>query len=158
MRTPAEHTTGAAGEALTLLARMAEGRAAEAVVRQALAEPDVYVFGELMRLPGIAALAGGAPPVWTLLQIFAYGTLREYEAARAAGSVPEVSAAERSKLQALSLVSACAAASHGVAFDTIRTECGMPHASDREVQSFISRAALRTGVWTAGPLLAWVCC
>lgn len=88
-----------------VLAQNAQGRACEALVMQALDNSGVFVFGELLDCPNVRAL--GATPagllLLELLRIFAYGTYPDYKARRA--ELPELSAAQKRKLQLLTVVS-----------------------------------------------------
>lgn len=88
-----------------ILAQTAQGRACEALVRQALDHSAVFVFGELLDCPNVQAL-GAAPAsagLLELLRIFAYGTYPDFRARRA--ELPELSAAQLRKLQLLTVVS-----------------------------------------------------
>mmetsp|Transcript_50742 Transcript_50742/g.127881 ORF Transcript_50742/g.127881 Transcript_50742/m.127881 type:complete len:269 (-) Transcript_50742:46-852(-) len=88
-----------------ILAQTAQGRACEALVRQALDHSCVFVFGELLDCPNVQALAGAEDSrrLLELLRIFAYGTYPDYIARKA--ELPELNAAQRRKLQLLTIVS-----------------------------------------------------
>lgn len=91
------------------LARGQRGRAAAAVVNEALADAHLFVFGELLDVPSIADLASGEKTeqaMHQLLQIFAYGTYNDY--LKRQDSLPQLSAPQRHKLKQLSLVSLAA--------------------------------------------------
>lgn len=88
-----------------ILAQSAQGRACEALVRQALDHSGVFVFGELLDCPNVQAL-GGTPDgvrLLELLRIFAYGTYPDYKAR--CNELPELAAAQLRKLQLLTVVS-----------------------------------------------------
>jgi len=91
-----------------ILAQTAQGRACEALVRQALDHSNVYVYGELLDCPNVQALAAGGPPegqrLVELLRIFAYGTYSDFKA-RSAELQIELTPAQRRKLQLLTIIS-----------------------------------------------------
>ena len=84
--------------------RSATGKAAADLVDEATAAPGVLVFGELLDLDGVRALA--SDPVLAgklaLLRVFAHGTLPEY---RADSSLPPLSPAQELKLRRLTVAS-----------------------------------------------------
>lgn len=88
-----------------ILAQTAQGRACEALVRQALDHSSVFVFGELLDCANVQALAGApeSQKLVELLRIFAYGTYPDYKARKA--ELPELSQAQQRKLQLLTVVS-----------------------------------------------------
>lgn len=95
-------------EQFLILAKQAKGRAAVALVQQAISSPALYHFGELLDHENIAALAETADgkPWHELLQIFAYGTFPEYRARQA--SLPPLDEAAALKLKQLTVVSLAA--------------------------------------------------
>jgi len=88
-----------------ILAQSAQGRACEALVKQALDHSGVFVFGELLDCPNVQALAEseGGQKLIELLRIFAYGAYPDYIARKA--ELPELTPAQRRKLQLLTIVS-----------------------------------------------------
>jgi len=88
-----------------ILAQTTQGRACEALVRQALDLSGVFVFGELLDCPNVQALASDAESrqLLELLRIFAYGTYPDYLERHA--ELPELTPAQRKKLQLLTIVS-----------------------------------------------------
>ncbi|CAK0843374.1 unnamed protein product [Prorocentrum cordatum] len=84
-----------------ILAQGAQGKACEALVRQALDHSGVFVFGELLDCANVKALEGSpdGAKLLELLRIFAYGTYPDYKARSA--TLPELTAAQRRKLQLL---------------------------------------------------------
>lgn len=88
-----------------VLAQSAQGRACEALVRQALEHSGVYNFGELLDCPNVQALANGAESqrLVEVLRIFAFGTYSDYKARQA--ELPELTAPQKRKLQLLTVVS-----------------------------------------------------
>ncbi|XP_076451335.1 COP9 signalosome complex subunit 7b-like [Babylonia areolata] len=91
-------------EPFLLLMKNAKGAGAVSILTQALEAPNVYVFGELLDLPNVQELASGShAPFFNLLNMFAYGTYREYKAEKA--NLPELSAVQLKKLRHLTVVS-----------------------------------------------------
>lgn len=88
-----------------ILAQTAQGKACEALVKQALDHSAVFVFGELLDCPNVEAM-GSTPDgskLLELLRIFAYGTYPDYKTKQA--ELPELGAAQLRKLQLLTIVS-----------------------------------------------------
>mmetsp|Transcript_29606 Transcript_29606/g.55417 ORF Transcript_29606/g.55417 Transcript_29606/m.55417 type:complete len:256 (-) Transcript_29606:39-806(-) len=86
-----------------LLAQSAQGRACEALIRQALDHSAVYVFGELLDCPNVQALHGTEfQRALDLLRLFAFGTYPDYKARQS--EFGELSAAQKRKLQLLTVV------------------------------------------------------
>jgi len=107
MATAEINTTGAALQTYVSLAKNAKGKAAAAVIQQALSAPNVYVFGELMEMPGVQGLAGTEDaPYFELLKIFAYGSYADYKSK--VSQLPQLSKMQQRKLQQLSIVSLAA--------------------------------------------------
>lgn len=91
-------------EQFLLLMKNAKGPGAVSVLTQALEAPNVYVFGELLDLPNVQELASGPhSSFFNLLNVFAYGTYKEYKAERA--NLPELSPVQLKKLRHLTVVS-----------------------------------------------------
>ncbi|KAK3103747.1 hypothetical protein FSP39_021585 [Pinctada imbricata] len=91
-------------EQFVLLAKTAKGMAAVSLIKQVLDAPGVYVFGELLDMPNIQELAGGPHEAYfNLLNIFAYGSYRDYKEKSA--ELPELSPLQLTKLRHLTLVS-----------------------------------------------------
>ena len=67
-------------EQFKILAKAACGRACVALIQQVLSSKNVYVFGELLEMPNVAALQNTEhQPYFDLLQIFSYGTYADYK-------------------------------------------------------------------------------
>jgi len=99
----ADLTEGGFIQQYILLAKNAKGKACAALIQQALSAPNVLVFGELLDMPNVKALAGTEDSKWyELLQIFAYGSYVDYKAR--AGTLPELTAGQVRKLKQLSIV------------------------------------------------------
>ncbi|KAL5014428.1 hypothetical protein ScPMuIL_008698 [Solemya velum] len=82
----------------------AKGAAAVSLINQALDAVGVYVFGELMDMPNIQELSSGSTaPHFNLLNIFAYGTYKDYKENK--DTLPELSPAQLTKLRHLTIVS-----------------------------------------------------
>eukprot|EP00457_Paulinella_chromatophora_P012264 gb/GEZN01012463.1/.p1 GENE.gb/GEZN01012463.1/~~gb/GEZN01012463.1/.p1 ORF type:complete len:271 (+),score=43.23 gb/GEZN01012463.1/:74-886(+) len=92
-------------EGFVTLMSSAKGDQCVMVLKQALKDPRIFVFGELVDHPNAAALAEDpkTAPWLELLKIFAYGTFRDYTAKKA--SLPKISEAEAQKLKMLTIVS-----------------------------------------------------
>lgn len=88
-----------------ILAQTAQGRACEALVKQALDHSGIFVFGELLDCPNVQAIVStpDGAKLLELLRIFAYGTYPDYKSRRA--ELPELGAAQLRKLQLLTIVS-----------------------------------------------------
>lgn len=89
-----------------VLARSAQGKACEALVKQALEHSGVYNFGELLDCANVQALAEPGAESHRLvevLRIFAFGTYSDYKARQ--GELLELTAAQKHKLQLLTVVS-----------------------------------------------------
>jgi hypothetical protein len=65
-------------EQYLILAKDAKGKAQESIALQAVSNPSTYVFGELMPL-----LTDISEPYRQMMNIFAYGTLTDYEEKKA---------------------------------------------------------------------------
>jgi len=101
-------SSGSALLKFTLLAKSAKGKAAVAVIQQALQNPHTWVFGELLSVPNIHALAEGENKPWyDTLALFAYGTYADFKANPK--QFGELSAALLKKLKQLSIVSLASA-------------------------------------------------
>ncbi|XP_068146167.1 COP9 signalosome complex subunit 7 [Drosophila tropicalis] len=80
------------------------GAALLEVIRQVLEAPNVFVFGELLVEPNIVALKDGPDAKYhNTLNLFAYGTYKEYRAKP--DEYIELTAAMQKKLQHLTIVS-----------------------------------------------------
>ncbi|XP_066997996.1 COP9 signalosome complex subunit 7a isoform X2 [Anabrus simplex] len=90
-------------EQFVLLAKSAKGAAAVGLVKQVLAAPGVYVFGELLDMPNIKELENGSySNYYNLLCMFAYGTYRQY--LEKSEQLLELSPVQKKKLQHLTIV------------------------------------------------------
>jgi len=90
-------------EQFVLLAKSVHGAATVELIRQVLAAPGVHVFGELLDMPSIKAL-DNTPHAssYLTLNIFAYGTYREYLENK--NKLLELTPVEMKKLQHLTIV------------------------------------------------------
>ncbi|KAG0230897.1 COP9 signalosome complex subunit 7a [Actinomortierella wolfii] len=86
------------------LSKSAKGAACIQLIKDVLSAPGVYVFGELLDMPNVAELKNNPEyaPYHRLLEIFSYGTYQDYQQNKA--DLPELSEAQRTKLQQLSIV------------------------------------------------------
>jgi len=104
MATANQLTEGTALQPFVLLCKNSKGKAAAALIQQALSAPNVYVFGELLEHPNIQQLAETEDAKYLeLLKIFAYGTYADYKAK--AASLPPLTPIQIKKLQQLTIVS-----------------------------------------------------
>ena len=90
---PSALALGARVEPFVLMAKSARGAAAAKLAVDATAAPGVFVFGELIDALAAAQLAG--TPHGALLDLFAYGTYRDYTADPSA--FPDLNAAQITK-------------------------------------------------------------
>ena len=86
-------------EQYLVLAKSARGKAAEALIMQAISNPNTFVFGELVDLMDSSDVS---QPYSDVLHIFAYGTYADYEANRA--QLPDLSSVQQRKLKMLTLM------------------------------------------------------
>ncbi|KAF0685604.1 Aste57867_22533 [Aphanomyces stellatus] len=100
-------------EQFTLLAKTARGRACVALIQQVLSNKKLFVFGELLDMPNVKAMAesdqidqqGHA----RLLQIFAHGRYLDYvrQKQNADLHIPDLNPSQALKLRKLTVVSLC---------------------------------------------------
>ncbi|RHY31322.1 hypothetical protein DYB32_003585 [Aphanomyces invadans] len=100
-------------EQFTLLAKTARGRACVALVQQVLSNKKLFVFGELLDMPNVKALAESDQADQQgharLLAIFAHGRYLDYvrQKQEATFHIPDLNAAQALKLRKLTVVSLC---------------------------------------------------
>ena len=93
-----------AAQQFLLLAKSVRGSAAVDLVTRVLEHPDIFGFDEFLRLESlVTGLKQDQQPLLSTLELFAYGTLVDYESARS--RYISISALARRKLQLLSLAS-----------------------------------------------------
>ncbi|ORY26704.1 hypothetical protein BCR39DRAFT_540527 [Naematelia encephala] len=92
-------------EPFLLLARSTKGASAAKVIHDAVSATGVYVFAELLELPNIKQLSGDPnhSKQFNLLQLFAYGTLKDYT--DDTDRYPPLTTQQLAKLKHLTLVS-----------------------------------------------------
>ena len=96
--------SSAAAEQFLLLAKSTRGSAAADLVTRVLEHPDIYGFDEFLRLDSLkSSLQQDHSLLLSTLELFAYGTLSDYESQRSR-FIP-LSPAARRKLQLLTLAS-----------------------------------------------------
>lgn len=90
---------------LCIMAKSLKGKGCAGVVMQAINNPSIFVFGELIDQPNVAALATSADTEAThrLLLLFAYGTYSDYVAN--AAQLPSLGEDAKRKLKQMSIVS-----------------------------------------------------
>ncbi|EIN13120.1 hypothetical protein PUNSTDRAFT_94087 [Punctularia strigosozonata HHB-11173 SS5] len=95
-------------EPFLLMGKSAKGAAAAKLAQDATAAPGVFVFAELLELPGIRELANNAQYAkqYALLQLFSYKTYQDYSLHK--DDYPPLNQAQITKLKHLSLVSLAA--------------------------------------------------
>lgn len=119
----AEDSNAQVLEQFCLLAKNLKGRACVGIIQQVVNHPKIFVFGELLTMPNIQALQGTEhEPYLKLLELFAFGTVKEYKANISA--FPELTETQWRKLRQLTIVSL---AQHRkvVAYDTLFEELGV---------------------------------
>lgn len=90
-------------EQFVLLAKTAKGAAALELIKQAVETPGVHVFGELLDMPNIKELENGPhAEYWNTLNLFAYGTYKEYLANKS--QLLDLTPVQKKKLQHLTIV------------------------------------------------------
>ncbi|KAF9116299.1 hypothetical protein BGX27_003607 [Mortierella sp. AM989] len=115
MATTAATGTGGSGESFKslfgqrlepylALSKSAKGAGCVQLIKDALAAPGVMVFGELLDMPNVVDLKSSPEHAryYRLLEIFSFGTYKDYRLNK--DSLPEISEAQRTKLQQLSIV------------------------------------------------------
>jgi len=99
----ADLTEGGVLQQYILLSKNAKGKACSALISQALAAPNVMVFGELLDMPNVQQLAGTEEQkMLDLLKIFAYGSYADYKAN--ISHLPQLNPVQIKKLKQLSIV------------------------------------------------------
>lgn len=117
-------------EQYVLLSKSAKGAACLELIKQVLEAPGVHVFGELLAMPNIAELQNGPnASYYNTLNIFAYGTYREYLDKQA--QLIQLSPIMRKKLQHLTIVS-LAIKSKCIPYKELLTEMDIKNVRDLE--------------------------
>lgn len=113
-----------------LLAKSAKGKGCVAVLQQVLANPNTYVFGELLEQPNVKALAEGENKLWyDTLTLFAYGTYRQYKENQK--NYAELNDQLTKKLRQLSVVS-IASVQKSIPYPVLLQELGLEQVRDLE--------------------------
>ncbi|KAG0062220.1 COP9 signalosome complex subunit 7-like protein [Linnemannia elongata] len=86
------------------LSKSAKGAGCVQLIKDVLTAPGVVVFGELLAMPNVVELKANPEHAryHRLLEIFSYGTYQDYQQNK--DSLPEITVAQRTKLQQLSIV------------------------------------------------------
>ncbi|KAG0365647.1 hypothetical protein BGZ54_006349 [Gamsiella multidivaricata] len=86
------------------LSKSAKGAGCVQLIKDVLAAPGVMVFGELLDMPNVVELRSSPEHAkyHRLLEIFSFGTYQDYQQNK--DSLPEITEAQRTKLQQLSIV------------------------------------------------------
>ncbi|KAJ5071820.1 cop9 signalosome complex subunit 7 [Anaeramoeba ignava] len=94
---------GRALEKFMILSKQAKGKACVELIKKACAEPELFVFGELVNLPQIQALKSTEDASYLqLLELFAYGTYQDY---KKNSKLPKLTEPQLKKLKMLTIVS-----------------------------------------------------
>ncbi|ORZ38413.1 hypothetical protein BCR44DRAFT_1497495 [Catenaria anguillulae PL171] len=120
-----------------LLAKSSRGAAAADLVLKAIEAPGVYVFGELLAQPSIAALQQSHPPAFALLQLFAYGTLAEYS--KLPEPRPTLTSTMIHKLRLLTLIS-LAHTSRVLSYDLLLRQLQLDSSAVRDLEDLFIEA------------------
>ncbi|CAH1115573.1 unnamed protein product [Psylliodes chrysocephalus] len=116
-------------EQFVLLAKTAKGAACTELIRQVLEAPGVYVFGELLDMPNIVELATSDRKYFNTLELFAFGTFKDYLANK--NELLELSSAQQKKLQHLTIVT-LATKSKCIPYNTLLIELDIKNVRDLE--------------------------
>uniref|UniRef100_A0A7S3EM15 PCI domain-containing protein n=1 Tax=Rhodosorus marinus TaxID=101924 RepID=A0A7S3EM15_9RHOD len=85
-------------------ARLAGGEDVSAVVREAVRDPLLFQFGEILSLDRVSELCNsGGQELYDLLVLYAYGNMKDYETN--ISLLPEIMNVERMKLKQLTVLS-----------------------------------------------------
>mmetsp|Transcript_28334 Transcript_28334/g.33570 ORF Transcript_28334/g.33570 Transcript_28334/m.33570 type:complete len:238 (+) Transcript_28334:16-729(+) len=126
----ADGSNSPAYEQFCLLAKAQRGRAIVALIEQVLNKDKIYVFGELLAMDNVQALAGTEfENHLRLLEIFAFGTYSQYMAE--SEKLPQISNKMVVKLRQLSIVS-LAHQSKKVPYATLLTELSLSNVRELE--------------------------
>lgn len=111
-------------QAFVTLSKSTRGRAAVKLVENAVSKPGIYMFGELLEQPNIAALRGSEHAhALELLELFAYGTYDDVKANPGKFSLTENQA---TKLKQLTVASA-AAAKKTLSYEDLQRRLELPN-------------------------------
>ncbi|CAG9766801.1 unnamed protein product [Ceutorhynchus assimilis] len=116
-------------EQFVILAKTAKGAACVELVKQALESPGVYVFGELLDNPNILELDNTHKVYFNTLNLFAYGTYKDYLANTS--NFIELSAIQKKKLQHLTIVT-LATKSKCIPYEVLLEELKIKNVRDLE--------------------------
>ncbi|KAJ5762180.1 uncharacterized protein N7511_005562 [Penicillium nucicola] len=103
------------------------------IITNATSSPQTYVFAELLELPTVQALRSPDTPVefqghLKLLEIFAWGTLQDYQATP---NLPELNPEQTTKLRLLSLLS-LSTTIKPLTYTSLKTALSSPSTADLE--------------------------
>lgn len=103
MEVDAASNSSSALQQFLILSKSSRGLAAVELIKQVLDNPQIHVFGELLGQPNIKELSQNPEfkQYYDLLELFAYGTYKDYDTAR----FPELTPQMRKKLRYLTVVS-----------------------------------------------------
>ncbi|KAI7685481.1 COP9 signalosome complex subunit 7b [Sarcoptes scabiei] len=107
------------------------------IIKQTLECPTIFVFGELLELSNVQALANTSnDPYLKLLQLFAYGTYRDYlrEKKCSPDTIPDLTELMRQKLRQLTILSSAKYCRH-ISYQVLLDELDLN--STRELEDLI---------------------
>ncbi|CAK0787659.1 hypothetical protein CVIRNUC_010881 [Coccomyxa viridis] len=131
-------------EQYLLLAKGTKGRALVDLIQKVTAEPGIFAFAELLDLSNIKELEKSEHAhAYHLLNVFAYGTLAEYNASRA--SLPAISEQQQLKLRQLTAIS-IAEDKKSIPYEELMQQLGI--ANIRELEDLLITDCFHQGIIT----------
>lgn len=118
-------------EKIALLPKHAKGPAVVHLIREATEHPQIFVFGELLNLPNVTALAETPEyePWLRLVQLFAFGTYSDYLAAQS--TLPPLTPLMLTKLRSLTIIS-LAAKFKRISYSVLMSALGLTNVRELE--------------------------
>ncbi|RVX69606.1 hypothetical protein B0A52_06670 [Exophiala mesophila] len=122
------------------------------LINRAISAPGTYIFTELLQTPAVQALKGTDSDPWvTLLEIFSWGTLDEYQAT---SNLPPLDAAQTYKLRQLTLLTLASPfapvndtnATHHLTYASLMSSLSL--SSPSELESLVTQS-IYSGLLTA---------
>jgi COP9 signalosome complex subunit 7 len=126
-------SAGGGLEQFLLLAKGTKGAAAAQLIHDALASPNVYVFGELLDIENIQALEGTEfDSSYQVLKMFTYGNYTDYK--NSMMELPTLTPPQLLKLKHLSLIT-MAATNRTLDYSTLLDELDISNVRELEVST-----------------------
>ncbi|KAJ8902425.1 hypothetical protein NDN08_006830 [Rhodosorus marinus] len=111
-------------------ARLDAGEDVSTVVREAVSDPLLFQFGEILSLDQVSELCnGGGQELYDLLVLYAYGNLKDYE--MNTSLLPKILNVERMKLKQLTVLSQLSVPGD-VSYDTLMKELNITKVRELE--------------------------